>query len=156
MNMLKLIQNKEKLSIQDISLYLVVYLLSAAFLLLVLTLILNTNSAPSCSLSFNLTSPQSTNQNIVIFPKGVIDNGRGIYPGARFEVDDGSGTNFQQAGYGCDFDSYGPTDWHNWNCTWSSAINRQPGRHTIRLTVKDASGKYANSCEASFVLVLQR
>lgn len=76
------------------------------------------NKAPTCKIKFNVPSKQSTSAKINILPDFVNDNGAGIYPGAKFEVDNGSGTGFKRAEKNCDFDTYGPVEWIKWNCIW--------------------------------------
>lgn len=108
--------------------------------------------APSCTIQFSTSSPQTFDFPITIQPLFVTDYGGGIYPGARFEVDDATGNFWQIAGNNCDFNSLGAVTWPNWNCTWSPFINRQVGTHTIRMTVKDRSGYNSNACFATFAL----
>jgi hypothetical protein len=129
----------------------IIFLFSFICILGLFNLIANKIS-PECSIRFNVTSPQSTRENIVMFPNTVKDNGGGIYPGARFEVSDENGRNFKIAERGCDFDSYGPTQWQGWNCTWDYNINHQPGIHTVKLTVKDSSGMFSKTCTSGFEL----
>lgn len=109
---------------------------------------------PTCQIKFNLPSKQPVDANIVIYPDFVKDEGDDLYPGARFEVDDTSGKNFLLADKGCDFDSYGPTKWQDWNCTWDPKVNRQVGIHTIKMKIKGGSGEtFYNECSAKFELV---